>query len=268
MSKKSGAVADPLSKAINAHDQTVRGTEIVLVVDETGSMMARKDATISSINEFIVTQKQSPNPAWVTMTFFNSQAIRTPLSGEELVKVKDVDPKSYNPANGTPLYDAIGKTVREIEKRREKMKDEDKPAVLFLIVTDGEENESREFKKADIVKLLEEKEKDGWTFAYIGAQRDAWQDGAAVGIRGQSTYGYTASTPVADLAGIKTSFAAASLSTTAYRSAVTPTRHSPLSTVHTESFFTDPTKLGTNDDDDANTVTVKTDTSTNEPPKP
>lgn len=265
MSKKSGAVADPLGKVIAQHDQAVRGTEIVLVVDESGSMMHRKPATISAINEFLDTQKQSPNPAWVTMTFFDTTKIRTPISGEDLAKVSNLTDKDYNPSGGTPLYDAIGKTVREIEKRREKVKSEDRPAVLFIIVTDGEENSSQEFTKDGITSLIAEKEKDGWTFVYIGAQRDAWADGMKIGTHQANTFGYQAATPAADLAAYAGAFKTLSTSSMGYRIAVSMTKGAS-SNLATESFFTDPTKLGSNDDD-ANTVKVKTET-TSTLPKP
>ena len=258
MSKKS-AVADPLEKAISAHDQAVRGTEIVLVVDESGSMMHRKEATISAINEFLDTQKQSPNPAWITMTFFHTMEVRTPISGEDLVKVANLTAKDYNPANGTPLYDAVGKTVREIEKRRENVKSEDRPAVLFIIVTDGEENSSHEFKKDGILALIKEKEtNDGWTFVYIGAQRDAWQDGMQIGTHQANTLGYQAATPAADLTAFAGTFKTLSASTVSYRSAVSMARGAS-SNLSTESFFTDPTNLKT-DSDPGDTTTINPDT--------
>jgi len=103
-----------------------------------------------------------------------------------------LDNTSYQPDALTPLYDAIGKTVAELEK--EKI---DKDCrVIFVIITDGQENNSREFDKAKIVKIIKEKEKV-WTFVYLGADQDAWLEAStSIGI---STAGSTMSFDTKDM---------------------------------------------------------------------
>lgn len=257
MSNKSGAVADPLDKAIGAHDAAQRGVEIVLVVDESGSMQSRKPATVSAINEYLDSQRKNPLPAWLTMAFFNAQkGVQILHSGVDLKQVPNLVDADYKPDMNTPLYDAIGKVVRDVEKRRESVKNDERPGVLFVVVTDGEENSSREFKKDDVTSLIAEKEKDGWTFVYIGAQRDAWADGMKLGVAGGNTRGYVAATLADDLSAFQGTFETLSHSTVGYRTAVS--RFSPgMSVGVATNFFDDPSKLN----DPNAVVKVKTDTS-------
>ena len=261
------AVADPLGKAIKDHDTAQRGVEIVLVVDETGSMQARKPTTISAINEYLDSQRQSPLPAWVTMAFFNSEKkVQILHSGVDLKKVPNLVDKDYLPTGNTPLYDAIGQVVRDVEKRREQVKKDERPGVLFVVVTDGEENASTEFKKVDVSALIAEKEKDGWTFVYIGAQRDAWQDGMNLGVAAGNTTGYMAANAADDLRAFSGTFKTLSASTAGYRTAVSYAAPG-MSVGVAKNFWDDAANLG-NPDDQTNTVRIKSDTTTNEPPKP
>ena len=266
MSKAATKEKDPMTAAIEAHDQAVRGTEIIRVVDETGSMLERKPATISAINEFLGTQWANPNPAWVTMTFFHSEKIRTPISGVELSKVANLADKDYQPNNMTPLYDAIGKTVRSVEKRREATPEKDRAAIIVLIVTDGQENASKEFTKEGITTLIKEKEKDGWSFVYVGANQDAWAVSAAIGIAAANTVSYVDKGDDDGLRAFHGTYSTMSLSTSRYRTAVSHTAGASLSTVGTKSFFQDPTKLVGDTPTTTDTVdVVKVDDSTAKP---
>jgi hypothetical protein len=95
-----------------------------------------------------------------------------------LPKVKKLDDKSYVPGGNTALNDAIGITVRKVEA--------DKPRVdkvITVIMTDGEENSSREWTLDAVKALIEQKEKEGvWTFVFLGAAPDAWAQGMSYGI--------------------------------------------------------------------------------------
>jgi hypothetical protein len=83
----------------------------------------------------------------------------------------------YAPANLTPLYDAIGRTVRALEA-----KVQDGENALVVIQTDGQENCSQEYTREAIFSLIDEKKKAGWTFAFLGADQDAWLAGRAMGL--------------------------------------------------------------------------------------
>ena len=88
----------------------------------------------------------------------------------------------------TPLYDAIGKTVADTEKVLKEIKG--KPAVICVVQTDGQENCSQEYSLSKIRSLIAEKEKDGWTFVYLGANLDAAKEAAFIGVNVANTVAY------------------------------------------------------------------------------
>lgn len=152
---------------------------ISFVLDETGSMRACKEQTIAGFNEYIETLRGEKNAADMrfTLTRFNSQKVDVTHEAVKLSKVALLTDESYQPTHLTPLYDAIGRTVRALEKKANK-----KSGVLVVIQTDGLENYSTEFTRDAIFSLIDEKKKKGWTFAFLGADQDAWLTGQALGL--------------------------------------------------------------------------------------
>jgi len=120
-----------------------------------------------------------------SLTLFDTQVAYRHVA-IPLMKVKKLDPKSYVPGGNTALNDAIGITVRKVE--------DDKPQVdkvITVIMTDGEENSSREWTLNAVKALIEQKEKEGvWTFVFLGAAPDAWDQGEAYGIRAANVAQY------------------------------------------------------------------------------
>ena len=127
---------------------------------------------------------------------------------------------TYMPRGGTPLYDAVGRSIAEVEAGNPDGK------VVFVIITDGEENSSREFDRDDVFNRIAAKRKAGWEFVFMGANVDAYASGAAMGIPVASSYQYAA-----DAASVKGAFAAVSHSTTMYRSGGAATMQMPPSEV-------------------------------------
>ena len=154
---------------------------VSFVLDETGSMMGVKEQTISGFNEYVDTLKNEANSDDVrfTLTKFNSDKVEIVCDGIKLSKVKHLNNSSYSPASLTPLYDAIGRTIHSLEKH---LKEKKKAKGLVVIQTDGHENHSREFDRAGIFKLIDEKTKQGWPFAFLGADQDAWDASQKMGI--------------------------------------------------------------------------------------
>lgn len=154
---------------------------VSFILDETGSMMSVKGQTISGFNEYLDTLKSEKNSGNIrfTLTQFNSDKVQVVCDGVKLAKVKPLNDESYRPLAMTPLYDAIGRTIRALEKKLDSKK---KPKALVVIQTDGQENCSKEFSRQDIHDLIDEKKKAGWTFAFIGADQDAWLAGQTIGI--------------------------------------------------------------------------------------
>jgi len=150
---------------------------ISFVLDETGSMQVVKGQTISGFNEYVRTLRSEKNAGDIrfTLTTFNRAMVRIVHDGVKLDKVKLLTEDNYNPANLTPLYDAIGRTIRAHEGKAKK-------AALIVIQTDGQENASKEFTREGIFSLIDEKKKAGWTFVFLGADQDAWATGQLLGL--------------------------------------------------------------------------------------
>jgi len=158
-------------------------TEIVFILDESGSMSPVKDDTIGGFNQFVEDQKKLPGFADFTLVKF-SDYYKVINEGADIVNIPDLDRNSYTPSFSTALLDAVGKTIELVKKRLEKVTEGNKPAkVLFAILTDGEENASREYTTSKIQDLVKEaRDKDGWEFLFLGADIDAWSGGSSMGI--------------------------------------------------------------------------------------
>ena len=211
-------------------------TIVNFVLDETGSMDVCRDATISGFNEYIseLRKEKKGGPVRFTLTQFNSSKVETVLDHVLLKSVPELNHDTYQPAAMTPLYDAIAQTIRTTEKREKKYKR--KPAVLCIIMTDGYENASKEYTQETVFKLVKEKEDDGWTFAYLGANQDSWAVGQSIGIPKGSTITYD-STPV----GTRVAMAVAAGATVSYTNA---------GAVPTSSFFDGAKHVDDLDDDE------------------
>ncbi len=159
-------------------------TLISFILDETGSMESVKSQTISGFNEYIETLQKDKTfqKAKFTLTKFNSEKVEIVHNGVAIGKVSLLTDATYQPDNTTPLYDAIGRTIQSIKS---------KGSVLMVIQTDGQENASIEFTQRSIFDMIAEKKKEGWTFAFLGADMDAYAASSAIGIPKGNTANYT-----------------------------------------------------------------------------
>jgi hypothetical protein len=157
-------------------------TLVCFVLDETGSMMGYKQATIDGYNEY-VDKLRGEKKFSIMLTRFNSKAIE--IGDPEPIKTATkLDDNNYKPDMLTPLYDAIGRTIRKAETIK------GYPATLFVVMTDGLENHSKEFTMQGVFKMIEEKQKDNWQFAYLGANQDAYIESEKIGVPKGSTINY------------------------------------------------------------------------------
>ena len=160
------------------------------ILDETSSMHSVWDSTIDGFNEYLSTLKSDEKVNFLfSLTKFNSDKVDVVNVCDPVSKIKELTRDTYRPAAMTPLYDAIGQTVIETEKRLKEIKG--KPSVLCVIQTDGYENCSREYNLEKIRSLITEKERDGWTFLYLGANQSAWEAGTMIGIAASNTASYS-----------------------------------------------------------------------------
>lgn len=158
-------------------------TLVCFLLDQTGSMLSVKEETILGFNKYRDELEEADKKTKFLLTKFNSLHIDI---GEvtSIGKVPALTDDTYIPDHTTPLYDAIGRTIKTAEKKGEDMN------VVITIMTDGLENASREFTRDGIFKLIESKRKDGWQFVFLGANQDAYAAGSAMGISRASTHTY------------------------------------------------------------------------------
>lgn len=160
-------------------------TEIVCILDESGSMASLTDDTIGGYNSYIKDQQQTPGEAYLTTVLFDDRYIVL----HDHVNIQDVPPmtrREYSPLGMTALMDAIGKTINSVGQRLSSTPEEERPAhVIFVITTDGYENDSKEFTRAKVKEMIEhQQEKYSWQFLFLGAGIDAYQEAASLGLGG------------------------------------------------------------------------------------
>jgi len=156
----------------------------LIILDESGSMDSIKNATISGFNELVQTirgiEKQYPEQQhFISFVTFNGLGIKTHLDKQPVASLSAINAETYRPDSMTPLYDAIGLSVLKLKVD---VAGQENSSVLVTILTDGEENASREFSGAQIKKIIDEQKAAGWTFTYIGANQDVEKVAASISI--------------------------------------------------------------------------------------
>ena len=159
-------------------------TELVFILDKSGSMASLEQDTIGGFNAMIEKQKKLDGDCIVSCVLFdNGQKViydRVPLS-----EVRPMTEEDYTAGGCTALVDALGKSVKYIGNIHKHLREEDLPEhTVFVITTDGMENASREYSSEKVKKMVSKKtEKNGWEFLYLAANIDAVETGAAIGIK-------------------------------------------------------------------------------------
>ncbi len=167
-------------------------TELVFILDRSGSMEGLEKDTIGGFNSMLEKQRKQDGKAYVTTVLFN-QEITTLHDRIELEKVERMTEKDYEVRGCTALVDAVGMTVSHISNIHKYARDEDRPEnTLFVIITDGLENSSREYTGAQVKKMISQKEELGWQFIFIGANIDAIETAAEFGIGKDNAVDYIA----------------------------------------------------------------------------
>lgn len=168
-------------------------TEIVAIIDRSGSMMSLRNDTIGGFNSFLAEQKKTTGKAKLTLVQFDDK-YQIDCDGVDVNSVKDLDQTTYVPRGSTALLDAVGKTIVTVGERLAKMKEEERPGqVIFLIITDGQENASKEYQAAKIKEMVQHQiEKYSWTFTFMGGGDAAFSQAAHIGINMANAYNYSA----------------------------------------------------------------------------
>ena len=135
-------------------------TEIVFILDRSGSMGGLEEDTIGGFNSMIKKQKKEDGKCYVTTVLFDS-VVETIHDRVDLEKIGEMTDKDYFVRGSTALLDAIGKTVKHIGNIHKYAREEDVPAhTIFVITTDGMENSSREYSSDKVKKMIEKKKEN------------------------------------------------------------------------------------------------------------
>ncbi len=170
--------------------QEERTILISFVLDKSGSMGVIQEATISGFNQFLEDQQREGGSAAMTLTLFDTR-FRTVVSAKPIGHVRPLDRRTYVPGGNTALYDAIAHTLRATDEYVALHRPDQ---VLFVVMTDGEENASREFDRRQVMAMIEDRQKTaGYEFLYLGANQDSYRVGGGIGIHGGRTLDYAAS---------------------------------------------------------------------------
>lgn len=168
-------------------------TEMVFILDKSGSMSGLESDTIGGFNAMINKQKKQDGEAYVTTILFdnNSEMIHDRIPLDEVPPMTEND---YTVGGCTALIDAIGEAVQHISDIHKYARKEDIPEhTIFVITTDGMENASKKFDSKTVKKMIEKKKKkDNWEFLFIGANIDAVETAAQFGIEKNRAVNYKA----------------------------------------------------------------------------
>lgn len=169
-------------------------TSVNVIIDQSGSMAGLTNDTIGGFNTFLAEQKNVPGDVAFTLCLFSTD-YRLVHDCVKLDKVPDLTTKTYRPNGGTALLDAMGTTIDEVGKKLAAMPEEERPSkVIFLIVTDGEENSSRRYTLEQIRSMVtHQRETYSWEFVFMGANIDAIAAGTSLGVSAANSVNYVAS---------------------------------------------------------------------------
>lgn len=189
-------------------------THIVLLIDRSGSMSTIKSDMEGGMETFLNEQKKIGGDCTITAAQFDTEYeilfSRKPI--------KDIEKIQIDPRGGTALIDSMSRLIKEVGKDLDSLEESEKPdRVLFVTITDGEENSSREYTNEQLKEMINhQSDSYNWAFSYIGANQDSFGVAGNMGISSGSTINYNASTY-----GINNMFTTLSNATTRYRSVST-----------------------------------------------
>jgi uncharacterized protein YegL len=168
-------------------------TELVFILDKSGSMSGLEKDTIGGYNSMLEKQKAIEGECYITTVLFdnNYELLHDRIDIKAVTPITD---KEYMVGGSTALLDAIGRTIHKISNAQKHTADDYRAEkVMFVIITDGEENSSREYSAEKIKALIERQKKSyGWEFIFLGANIDAVETAGRFGISADRAQNYYA----------------------------------------------------------------------------
>lgn len=167
--------------------------DITIVLDRSQSMSSIVKPTIDGFNDFLGGQKRTPGSADFTAYKFDHE-FETMVPTQDVQQVTALTRETFIPRGNTALLDAIGRAIQETGKRLEaKPESERAEKVIFVIITDGQENCSKDFNKTKIQEMIgHQSEKYGWEFVYLGANQNAFHEAHNIGIKASNAMTFAA----------------------------------------------------------------------------
>jgi hypothetical protein len=163
-------------------------TEIAYILDRSGSMQPMQEPAVAAFNGFIKSQLSVPGDARLTLIQFDD-AYEVPIAACPVQDVRELTAATYTPRGMTALLDAIGRTIKDIDRRLVALPETEKPGkVILAIFTDGHENASREYTLkhiSDLIRLY--RDEKGWEFLFLAANQDAIASAGAMCMSAESS---------------------------------------------------------------------------------
>lgn len=159
-----------------------------IVLDESASMFGCADRTISSLNEYLQTLKSHKLPYRVSLETFNTDGTKFRYTDQDIREIAPFARALYTPHDGTPLYDATAEMINFIAGRKQPQQ-----LAILIVLTDGEENSSRMYTQYQIQQLIRQKQAEGWTIVFLGAdlsREQVSQFSSAMGVHTANTMSY------------------------------------------------------------------------------
>jgi len=169
-------------------------TEIVVVLDKSGSMGDRQTDAIGGFNQFLKDQQDQPGEANLTLVMFDT-TYNVVHNGKPIKDVEPLTTETYRPGGNTALNDALARGIIETGKRLADMPEDTRPdKVICVVITDGEENSSKEHTKGQVAEMVKhQEEKYDWAFIYLGANVNAFDEAQQLGIKRSMAQSFKAS---------------------------------------------------------------------------
>jgi len=167
-------------------------THISVVLDRSGSMTSMRNEVVKGFEAFINGQKAVEGEATLTMVQFDDQIDIL----HDMTPLKDVSGLgSFQPRGSTALLDAMGETMNNVRTKIMAMEEANRPSkVIFVFITDGQENASSKYKRKDIFEMIKDQRSEAnWEFVFIGANQDAISEGNSIGVRASAAITFDAS---------------------------------------------------------------------------
>lgn len=165
-------------------------TEVVFILDKSGSMSGLESDTVGGFNSMIRKQKKQDGEAYISTVLFSDES-QVLHDRKNLSEVAPLTADDYCVGGCTALLDAVGDAVRHIANIHKYAREEDRPEhTVFIITTDGQENSSSRYSYESLKKLVERQKEQGWEFVFLGANIDSFAEARKFGISRENAVDY------------------------------------------------------------------------------